>query len=760
MPLQPRQQALVQVGTRKSSLVEDNDNQTPSQPWVLQSEDERFRFFLSPSKQSWSIGRWREKVDLWLDDGGQPSKASRVHAHLQWDAAFGAFSLLDHASANGTYVNGRRIRHSHLLQAGDHIGFGSFSPLHKPHQLRGAAQEKASKGGTDTDARQEHDTLDSAMPRFHFVLNPKLPALMNGNRHSEQNPAIAKTDPDPDPDPIPVCVDPVQPLEGLLGLPKAEPESDPKSDPKSDPHQAPSKPLPPEPQAATRQPPSSQPPVSQLIGEKATLLSLVGGLRDQLRRVRGERDEALGIHSFHVALLSSEVALSEKIMQESKPLQESKQGQELAAIQEQQQVDCQLAVWAARDAMPACASARRAAEMSSAAAFPAPANLPATGAKPASAQRLAVRKKLTVAELMAIEEREDGGAGGGTDCGSTDGGSTVDTRRLSPFGQDLMINASAQSRQDQDKAAQLDEQQRQNKELLHLRSQCRQLEEAVKRDAERKESERERAEAERVQRAEAERVERERERQEAEERMAVMAERIKVAMKETEVAMKDRAVMEARCEEERRGMREVRRKVENEMREKLEEEMRTELQREHDKAVAVESKVRDEARALREAAEASKDEVEAARAEAEAAKGETEAVRIGLELQVGELRAQLLEMQSQILRHEEERHQQNVAAEKEGSGCVGNEAAAESDDDNKARSEEKEHNLARTNSGEEVALQTWRAEGGWLNERNETKTQVDEVSCQVQVVGGIHSEPEEHKVVAPVKRGWFSWWRK
>jgi len=48
--------------------------------------------------------------------------ASRLHAHIRWDGHY--FVLIDNQSANGTYVNGRRLNGEHKLKHGDEIGLG------------------------------------------------------------------------------------------------------------------------------------------------------------------------------------------------------------------------------------------------------------------------------------------------------------------------------------------------------------------------------------------------------------------------------------------------------------------------------------------------------------------------------------------------------------------------------------------------------------------------------------------------------------
>ncbi|MCX6019886.1 MAG: FHA domain-containing protein [Chloroflexi bacterium] len=53
--------------------------------------------------------------------------ASRMHARIQWDGHYHV--LEDNQSANGTYVNGRRLQAPHKLKNGDEIGLGDPTGL-------------------------------------------------------------------------------------------------------------------------------------------------------------------------------------------------------------------------------------------------------------------------------------------------------------------------------------------------------------------------------------------------------------------------------------------------------------------------------------------------------------------------------------------------------------------------------------------------------------------------------------------------------
>lgn len=104
---------------------------------------EEFVLDASVTEGLW-VGRWRERVALWCDDGGRPSRASRLHARLAVDEA-GAWCLHDNKSANGTFLNGERVDRA-PLKPGDRVGFGTST--------EGAG---ASEG-------------DATLPHFHFTV--------------------------------------------------------------------------------------------------------------------------------------------------------------------------------------------------------------------------------------------------------------------------------------------------------------------------------------------------------------------------------------------------------------------------------------------------------------------------------------------------------------------------------------------------------------------------------------------------------------
>ena len=130
-------------------------------------------FVLRSSSETVWVGRWRERVGLWLDDGGRPSKASRLHARFDRLSTTTPCSwrLVDNDSANGTYVNGVRIPQDGVeLRDGDCIGFGSVPP---PPASESSA---ASDGGVvstkvhASDVARAAAATSDATPRFHYVI--------------------------------------------------------------------------------------------------------------------------------------------------------------------------------------------------------------------------------------------------------------------------------------------------------------------------------------------------------------------------------------------------------------------------------------------------------------------------------------------------------------------------------------------------------------------------------------------------------------
>eukprot|EP00966_Prymnesium_polylepis_P031305 728173-Prymnesium_polylepis.1 len=137
--------------------------QSMQQLWSLKAFNGTTNFILAKSPL-W-IGRWKERAGLWLDDGGRPSKASRLHARLEKDEASGAWTLTDNDSANGTFVNGRRIK-SAVLQPADRVGFGSSAG--RPET--GASSGSSGGASSGTDASSVDLLHPSTMPLFHFTV--------------------------------------------------------------------------------------------------------------------------------------------------------------------------------------------------------------------------------------------------------------------------------------------------------------------------------------------------------------------------------------------------------------------------------------------------------------------------------------------------------------------------------------------------------------------------------------------------------------
>ena len=143
--------------TRQPIDVSDVDAAMPASPlpvrnngtWVLRAEGSgtEHRLTAASSGEPIWVGRWKERVGVWLDDGGKPSKASRLHARLE--ISDGKLTLTDNNSANGTFVNSERVPANGQveLHEGDRLGFGSVPP--------------------PTDGSPQPN---DEMPRFHFLL--------------------------------------------------------------------------------------------------------------------------------------------------------------------------------------------------------------------------------------------------------------------------------------------------------------------------------------------------------------------------------------------------------------------------------------------------------------------------------------------------------------------------------------------------------------------------------------------------------------
>ena len=188
--------------------------------WVLRAEGGGAEHFLTAGSAPVWVGRWQERVGIWLDDGGRPSKASRLHARLEYSAISGLWEVVDNESANGTYVNAERVPPNGRLEIreGDRVGFGSV-----PTASSFAAAE-------------DHG---EAMPRFHFVVRLQRAIAA---RELANAPEIDFTAPPP-PAPLP---------------PPAKPPGSPPAA-------------------------SAAAPAAFEAGERETLLSLLGCMRSQLR---------------------------------------------------------------------------------------------------------------------------------------------------------------------------------------------------------------------------------------------------------------------------------------------------------------------------------------------------------------------------------------------------------------------------------------------------------------------------------------------
>ena len=91
------------------------------------------------------VGRWRGNVELLLDDKGQATMASRIHAELRRCESTNTWTVHD-KSANGCFLNGHRVEADGCeLKCGDRLGFG-----------------------TSFDGPAPVDGMPPEMPRFHF----------------------------------------------------------------------------------------------------------------------------------------------------------------------------------------------------------------------------------------------------------------------------------------------------------------------------------------------------------------------------------------------------------------------------------------------------------------------------------------------------------------------------------------------------------------------------------------------------------------
>ena len=91
---------------------------------ITNVSEDRSQIFLQPQlkNQIWTFGRDPNQSSLPIRE----RRLSRCHAAIRFDSACG-FMLHDLGSTNGTYVNGVRIRQSHILKDGDLIRLGSMN---------------------------------------------------------------------------------------------------------------------------------------------------------------------------------------------------------------------------------------------------------------------------------------------------------------------------------------------------------------------------------------------------------------------------------------------------------------------------------------------------------------------------------------------------------------------------------------------------------------------------------------------------------
>lgn len=131
-----------------------------------------------------TIGRGEDN-DIWLDD----DLASRYHAELAWDN--GDVYITDCGSLNGVLLNGRRIRGSSHIEAGELLEIGSQRFLF----------EKAAKPGTPVEQDDPlvrhvwHSTAELYSESDHLPMTQPLEdsASLETSDHSEQSPTAAVT---------------------------------------------------------------------------------------------------------------------------------------------------------------------------------------------------------------------------------------------------------------------------------------------------------------------------------------------------------------------------------------------------------------------------------------------------------------------------------------------------------------------------------------------------------------------------------------
>ncbi|KAL1526381.1 hypothetical protein AB1Y20_015094 [Prymnesium parvum] len=186
------------------------------------------------------IGRWKERSNVWLDDGGLRSKASRLHARLERDEETNCWTLIDNDSANGTFVNDHRVS-SELLKAGDILGFGTCPKMTRDWAVCGGEAE--------------------TMPCFHF----EMMSMGNGIRPTRVGKDVTE----------PQCSQASGAEQAGLADPKHRLEEVRSNAGEEDAFQ------------------ESEESAAFKAGEIRTMVSLLGCMRAQLRAAEQERDLAL-----------------------------------------------------------------------------------------------------------------------------------------------------------------------------------------------------------------------------------------------------------------------------------------------------------------------------------------------------------------------------------------------------------------------------------------------------------------------------------
>ena len=309
--LHPRPSAFKPVSSRQplSPIPPEPFVNKADSVWLLQSMGGGVDHRLDANSEVAWVGRWRERSDVWLDDGDVQSKASRLHARLSYSLVSKRWSLTDNSSANGSFVNGTRILPEHAveLKHGDLVCFGSIPGTESqgPHFHFTVCGPPCSRSCASTATV----VLSPQQQLSRRAIKPGLAAL---KAYSEL--------PLPPPPPLP---QPQQP-ESLLtvtkpGIAALRVYTEESQQPQPPAHPANHIAMAVAPSAASEPSASRAPPapapmpvmVTPASAEKATLLSILGGMRTQLKKTMAELKSVRGLLKVSNALLTDELSAAE-----------------------------------------------------------------------------------------------------------------------------------------------------------------------------------------------------------------------------------------------------------------------------------------------------------------------------------------------------------------------------------------------------------------------------------------------------------------